>query len=173
MEVPSGRIKQEIKQGKPFGSHARAAAVSLVRTVDMLKGFIGDVLSAGGITLQQYNVLRILRGAGEAGLPTLEIRERLLERSAGITKLMDRLERKGLVRRERGTDDRRQIRCHITPEALSLLSSLEAPVAAAEEAALGLGPEDLASLLGILDRIRMRVGEQIAAELTDSVAEAE
>ena len=162
MDSSSGRIRREIRQGKPFRSQTLAAVLSLVRTVDDLKGLADKVVRSHGITIQQFNVLRILRGAGEDGLPTLEIRERMVERSPGITGLVDRLEDKGLVTRERGIDDRRQVHCRFTAEAIALLSSLDGPMAAVEDAAMAkLEPDELAQLIGMLDRIRMGVEEQV------------
>ncbi len=162
MDSSSGRIQREIKQGKPFRSQTLAVVLSMVRTVDDLKGLADKVVRSPGITIQQFNVLRILRGAGEDGLPTLEIRKRMVERSPGITGLVDRLEHKGLVTRERGVDDRRQVHCRITTEAIALLSSLDGPLAAVEDAAMAeLEPEELAQLIGMLDRIRKGVNEQV------------
>ncbi|MFQ5550516.1 MAG: MarR family winged helix-turn-helix transcriptional regulator [Gemmatimonadales bacterium] len=162
MNSSSGSIHREIRQGKPFRSQALAVVLSMVRTVDDLKGLADKVVRSHGITIQQFNVLRILQGAGEDGLPTLEIRERMVERSPGITGLVDRLEDKGLVTRERGIEDRRQVHCRITTDAIALLSSLDGPMAAVEDAAMvKLKPDELAQLLGMLDRIRMGVEEQV------------
>ena len=108
-----------------------------------------------GITLQQYNVLRILRGAGDEGLPTLEIAHRMIEQSPGITRLMDRLEAKGLVRRQRSATDRRQVRCWITPTGLALLEQLDASVNQADEALLGaLASDEVDRLILLLDAVR-------------------
>lgn len=162
MDSSSGRIQSEIRQGKPFRSQALAVVLSMVRTVDDLKGLADKVVRSHGITIQQFNVLRILQGAGDNGLPTLEIRERMVERSPGITGLVDRLVDKGLVTRERGIDDRRQVHCRITTEAIALLSSLDGPMAAVEDAAMvKLELDELAQLIGMLDRIRMGVEEQV------------
>ena len=90
------------------------------------------------ITLQQYNVLRILRGAGDEGLPTLDIAERMIEHAPGVTRLIDRLEAKGLVRRQRPADDRRQVLCVATAAALALLEQLDAPMDRADREALGM-----------------------------------
>ncbi|HEY0370757.1 MAG TPA: MarR family transcriptional regulator, partial [Thermoanaerobaculia bacterium] len=92
---------------------------------------------------------------GEGGLPTLEIAERMIEQTPGITRLLDRLEGKALVRRERCPTDRRQVTCRITAEGLSLLQRLDAPVADAERVALsGLTPPQLQQLIELLDRTR-------------------
>jgi DNA-binding MarR family transcriptional regulator len=126
-----------------------------MRTSDLIRRAVSAVVDGQGITLQQYNVLRILRGAGEGGLPTLEIAERMIEQTPGITRLLDRLEGKALVRRERCPTDRRQVTCRITAEGLSLLQRLDAPVADAERVALsGLTPPQLQQLIELLDRTR-------------------
>ena len=130
-------------------------AVSLMRTSDLIRRAVAGVVDGQGITLQQYNVLRILRGAGERGLPTLEIAERMIEQTPGITRLLDRLEAKALVLRERCPTDRRQVTCRITKGGLALLASLDGPVAEAERVALSaLTPNQLQRLVSLLDRTR-------------------
>jgi DNA-binding MarR family transcriptional regulator len=151
----SSSIARELKQRKPFPSKTEEGAVTLLRTADVIRRFIGTVVEPHGITIQQYNVLRILRGAGERGLPTLEIAERMIESTPGITRLIDRLEMKQLVSRERCITDRRQVFCRITPPGLSLLSALDVPMVEAADTALGvLKKTELASLIDLLDRIR-------------------
>src|SRR3954466_7364516 len=101
--MPPTHIAQEIKQTRPFRTQREEASVALLRTADLLRRMIGTVVEPRGITAQQYNVLRILRGAGDDGLPTLDIAERMIEQTPGITRLMDRLEAKKLVVRKRCT----------------------------------------------------------------------
>ena len=107
-----------------------------------------------GVTGQQYNVLRILRGAHPEALPTLEIAERMLEATPGITRLLDRLEGKGLVERERHARDRRQVLCSLTPAGRELLEEMRGPVDAANASALALlsagEREELTRLLGTI-----------------------
>lgn len=154
-------IVQELKQTKPFPSKAQEAAVALLRTADVLRRLAGAVVEANGITAQQYNVLRILRGAGERGLPTLEIVERMIESTPGITRLIDRLESKKLVARERCINDRRQVFCRITAGGLSLLAALDAPMLQATDTALGvLKKTELTSLIDLLDRTREHSNQQ-------------
>lgn len=151
----ASRIQDEIKQTRPFASRGQEAMVALLRTADVVRRNLSAVVEASGITLQQYNVLRILRGAGPDGLPTLEIGSRLLEQAPGTTRLVDRLVEKGLVGR-RGGRDRRQVFCAITREGLSLLDRLDAPVLAADgllEAA-GMTPRSLSHLVELLDAVR-------------------
>src|SRR5881275_3603411 len=106
-------ILKELKQTRPFVSPAQEATVALLRTADVVNRLVDLVIEREGITGQQYNVLRILRGAGEQGLPTLDIAERMIEETPGITRLIDRLEAKKLVTRERCNVDRRRVYCRI------------------------------------------------------------
>jgi len=99
-------------------------------------------------------VLRILRGAGENGLPTLEIAERMIEEAPGITRLIDRLEGKKLVKRERCKKDRRRVWCQITKDGLALLEKLDTPVREAERALGSLSSTELTQLVALLDRAR-------------------
>jgi DNA-binding MarR family transcriptional regulator len=148
-------IQREIKQNRPFASATQEAAIALMRTADLVRRLLGKVVEQSDITLQQYNVLRILRGAGEAGLPTLEIAERMIEQTPGITRLIDRLESKQLVLRIRCETDRRQVFCHITADGLSLLAKLDQPIRDVEEASLGtLTERQLEQLLSLLDKTR-------------------
>jgi DNA-binding MarR family transcriptional regulator len=150
-----GTIRAEIKQGRPFAGPAEEFVVTLLRTADHVRGALSTVVEPRGATLQQYNVLRILRGAGTAGLPTLEIAARMIETSPGITRLLDRLEAKGLVRRERCPEDHRQVLCRTTAAALELLSALDAPMAAAAAQATGsLDARRMKQLVRLLDKVR-------------------
>ncbi|HSJ15547.1 MAG TPA: MarR family transcriptional regulator [Longimicrobiales bacterium] len=116
---------------------------------------LAGVVEPHGVTLQQYNVLRILRGAHPQPLPTLEIGERLIEQMPGITRLLDRLEEKGLVRRERSADDRRLVHGSITEAGLSLLEEMDGRVDQAdEEAVSGLTAEQAQMLVALLECVR-------------------
>ena len=129
--------------------------MALFRTADMLRGRMSALTEQEAITLQQYNVLRILRGAGKEGLPTLEIAERMIERAPGITRLMDRLEARRLVARERCPTDRRQVTCRITGDGLAVLERLDDPVAATDVWFTSvLTRRDLRQLIALLDRLR-------------------
>ena len=109
-------------------SRQQDTVVSILRTADYLDRFFSPVFDQHGITSQQFNVLRILRGAGLGGLPTLDIAKSMIERAPGITRLLDRLEKKKLVRRERPSDNRRQVLCYITKPGLDLLQHLDTPL---------------------------------------------
>jgi DNA-binding MarR family transcriptional regulator len=130
-----------VTKASPRGS-AKAEVLDLLRTVDVVRRFLAGVVEPEDITLQQFNVLRILRGAENArppiGLPTLEIAERMVERAPGITRLLDRLEAKALVVRKRCPEDRRQVLCRITAAGLTLLARLDRPMARADAACLGM-----------------------------------
>lgn len=150
-------LQAELKQRKPFRSSAQELSVGLLRTADVLRRVLTEQVRAGGITLQQYNVLRILRGAGGAGLPTLEISDRMIERAPGVTRLLDRLEKKGFAERRRSSPDRRQILCFITEGGLRLLAKLDGPVTSAEETfAQSLGKTTVRRVNRALETLRRR-----------------
>jgi DNA-binding MarR family transcriptional regulator len=153
--VSNSTLLRELRQSKPFPSNREEAFVGLLRTADVLRWRVSEVLEPEGITLAQFNVLRILRGAKETGLPTLEIGARLVEQSPGITRLVDRLEIAGLVRRERPRADRRQVLCHIEKKGLALLARLDTTVPQASEVLFaGLSSVDIDQLVASLDAIR-------------------
>ncbi|HEX8694277.1 MAG TPA: MarR family transcriptional regulator [Longimicrobium sp.] len=155
MNETTSAVQREIRQTRPFHSRAQEATIAILRTADVLRRRLGAVIEPHGITLQQFNVLRILRGAQGKPMPTLEIGGRLIEQTPGITRLLDRLEEKELVRRARCTEDRRQVHCFITPAGLELLDHLEAPMAEGDDLpGRVLGDEELARLIDYLDRIR-------------------
>ena len=148
-------LQKEIRPSKPFRSRGQEVVVALIRTADLVRRVVGRVLEPYDITVQQYNVLRILRGAGEQGLPTLEIGERMVEHAPGVTRLLDRLEVKGLVRRQRCPEDRRQVLCWLTSAGTELVERLDEPVDSADaEAVAMLSPDEQERLLRLLDTIR-------------------
>src|SRR5213075_1010020 len=100
MRRSTSAIERELKQARPFRTRGQEAAVGLMRTADLVHRLLEQALEPSGVTAQQYNVLRILRGARPESLPTLEIAERMIERTPGITRLLDRLEAKKLLRRD-------------------------------------------------------------------------
>lgn len=129
--------------------------MAIARAGAALTRRFSDIVEPHGLTLQQYNVLQILRGAHPTPLPTLEIGERLLERTPGITRLLDRLEEKGLVRRQRSPDDRRLVLCRVTAKGLHLLASLEDEMDYADDTAVqALDERELSTLLWLLERVR-------------------
>lgn len=167
-DEPMSGVRAEIGQRRPFHSLGAEVAVSILRTAAVIERDFARVVSPSGITVQQYNVLRILRGAGEEGLPTLVIRDRMIHEAPGITRLIDKLEQAGLARRERCSPDRRQVFCRITPGGLALLKALEDDMAAADDAAVAmLSADEQRHLLHLLDAVRAghaREARRIAIE---------
>lgn len=152
-------IREEIQQSKPFRTRSQEAYLALLRTADDARRFATNVMEPADVTLQQYNVLRILRGAGEQGLPTLAVAERMVERTPGVTRLIDRMEKKGWVIRVRCTEDRRRVWCRITQSGLELLSSLDTPMNAVDDSLSGaLDESEILELIGYLDRLRAYFG---------------
>jgi len=157
----TSRIQSEIKQKRPFGSKEQEAAIALLRTADVVRRRIAEVIQPHGVTPQQYNVLRILAGAGAAGMPTLEIAARMIERAPGITRLLDRLEAKRMIRRERCPTDRREVTCRISEPGLQLLKRMEETVNRADHAAIkNLATRELEQLIALLDGVRREVGRE-------------
>ena len=149
------KLTQEIRQKKPFPSIQEEAILSIVRTADLLVMPMNEVLRPANLSQSQYNVLRILRGAGADGLPCGEISERMVRRDPDLTRLLDRLETRGLVARARGTADRRVVMASITPDGLALLASLDEPVQSSVKKCLRhVSSERLKDLVAILDEIR-------------------
>ena len=143
------------KPQQNFRSREQQAVVGLLRTADAIKRSLAQVIEPHGITPQQYNVLRILRGAAPEGLPTLTIGERMVEQTPGVTRLIDRLERKGLVARTPCPKDRRRVFCQITPKGLDLLEELDEPVNRWDAQTVSiLPPSEVDSLIKLLDRVR-------------------
>ena len=149
------QLQRELKQRKPFQSVAQEALLGLMRTTDMVRRQVAAVIEPHGITLQQYNVLRILRGGGTDGVPTLDIADRMMEQTPGITRLLDRLEAKGFVKRQRCLKDRRQHLCWITPKSAALLAKLDSPmVEFGAHLMRGMKHEQRIALVRLLDALR-------------------
>ena len=154
------RLETDIKQTKPFTSAHQEAALSILHTADALRRHYTQVIAPFGVTGQQYNVLRIVRGAGEAGIPSLEIAERMIERSPGMTRLLDRLEEKDLVTRTRSSRDRRVVFCTLTPQGAALLKKMDPHVKEGEQRALAsLETSRLRELTRLLGDVRSSLGE--------------
>src|SRR5216684_4999434 len=150
-----GAVQHAIRQRRPFESVAHEAIVALMRTTDLVRRQIAALVEPYGITVQQFNVLRILRGAGDDGLPTLEVAERMIEQTPGVTRLLDRMEAKELVRRQRCPKDRRQHLCWITARGLAVLQKIDAvSQRAADDVLKGLRTKDRETFVRLLDAIR-------------------
>jgi DNA-binding MarR family transcriptional regulator len=116
------------KSSRPAVSLESRIFVGILQAADTLGQEAEQLLKAAGLTGAQYNVLRILRGAEPEGLPCRGIGDRMISHDPDMTRLLDRMEKRGLITRERQTDDRRVVKTRITPNALSLLKTLDRPV---------------------------------------------
>jgi DNA-binding MarR family transcriptional regulator len=138
-------------RGRHFDSREQEAFLNLWRTYDRLRALEDELFGRHGLTAQQYNVLRLLRGEHPGTLPTLALAGRLVSRAPDITRMLDKLERRGLVARERPADNRRVVRVGLTDAGLALLRTLDGPVRACHARQLGhLPPADLERLVALL-----------------------
>lgn len=157
--MSGGRLQRELKKRRPFASPEQEATLNIARTADRFGICFARLFREFGLTPSQYNVLRILRGEGQP-LPILEIADRLIAAVPGITGLIDRLERMGLVVRERSTEDRRVVFVTITPRGLDLLAKLDGPVGALHERLIGhLSRAELRELSRLLEKARQPLDE--------------
>ena len=148
-------LRRELRQGKPFASLEEMVFLSLLRTGDALLEGETALLRAPGLSFAQYNVLRILRGAGTDGLACGEIAGRMVNRDPDITRLLDRLESRGLVSRTRDADDRRVVLARIRAEGLAVLQQLDAPIVHLHREQLAhMSRKQLRALAGLLEVAR-------------------
>jgi DNA-binding MarR family transcriptional regulator len=148
------RSKNKLRRA---GCPEEAAFLELLRTTDMLSRGLFEVLKSKDLSATQYNVLRILRGAPE-GLACGEIASRMITRDPDITRLLDRLEKRGLIARWREIEDRRMVMARITPQGAKLLSQLDEPVQATHRKQMGhLGREGLRALTELLQESRKQL----------------
>ena len=148
-------LQAEIAQRRPFHSIKAEVTVGILRTAALIERHFAQVVASTGVTVQQYNVLRILRGAGPEGLPTLVIRDRMIHAAPGITRLLDKLEKAELARRERASPDRRQVFCYITPKGLEILAQLDEEMRRADDMAVGtLDDAQQRQLIKLLEGVR-------------------
>jgi DNA-binding MarR family transcriptional regulator len=148
-------LRAELRQTKPFASLEHEATLSIARTAAILEHGVAEALRGHGITPTQYNVLRILRGAGPGGLCRNEVGERLLRAVPDVTRLLDRLTDLHLIGRQRSDEDRRLVRTHITPKGLALLAELDAPIRAFHRKRLeGVSRQKLQALVTTLAEVR-------------------
>ena len=149
----SRSLRDEIKQTKPFPSPREEAYLNLQRTAALLDQQLSQFFKPWDLTPTQYNVLRILRGADPEGLPCREVGNRMVTPVPDVTRLLDRLETKGWVSRERDEIDRRVVRATITAEGTSLLAEIDDPITKEMEEILGHMEE---GSLGELNRLLVR-----------------
>ncbi len=152
-------IQAEIQQTKPFSNLEDEALVALELTADRLQWRFSEMLKPHGLSPTQYNALRILRGAKDEGRSCSEIAERMVNRDPDITRLVDRLEHRGLVVRSREGRDRRVITTRITRAGLELLEALDRPVEEFNRSMLShLGEPQLRGLIKLLEAAREHSG---------------
>jgi DNA-binding MarR family transcriptional regulator len=150
-----GRLKAEIKQTKPFASLELEALLNLERTADLMMRKATEVLKTVDLSPTQYNVLRILKGAGPDGLACREIGERMVTKDPDITRLLDRMEERGLVMRARDSKDRRVVTSRITAKGAKLAEEMEQPLLKLHAQMIGhLGEKKLQTLVDLLELVR-------------------
>jgi DNA-binding MarR family transcriptional regulator len=149
------KLQKELKQTKPFRSLEEEVILNVARTAEYLASAIAAVFKAMNLTATQYNVLRILRGAGSEGLSCSEIGERMVTKESDVTRLLDRIESRGLISRERPASNRRIVIARITEEGLQVLEELDKPVDEINRRLVGhLGKEQLKVVNELLEAIR-------------------
>src|SRR5215212_3573439 len=149
------RLQAEIGQRAPFRSVRQEATVALLRTASVVSRANARVLEPYELSLAQYNALRIIRGAGTGGIPTLAVRERMIEEGTTITRLVDKLEEAGFIRRERSLPDRRQVLCFATDKGRRLLDEVNPLIDDLDEVVMqALDESRLGQLIATLDEIR-------------------
>jgi DNA-binding MarR family transcriptional regulator len=143
----------------PVGGCEEDVYLSMLRTVERLSRGVAETLAGADLTPTQYNALRILRGAGDAGASCTEVGERMVTKDSDVTRLLDRLEARGLISRGREAADRRRVVTRITDEGLRVLEGLDGPVAETHRSQLGhLGEKQLATLGRLLQATRDESG---------------
>jgi DNA-binding MarR family transcriptional regulator len=155
--VKSTLLQRELKKQRPFDSLEQEATLNILRTNDQLQNRLGRFFREYGLTSSQYNVLRILRGAGKP-LPSQEIANRTIQVVPAMTGLIDRLQKQGLVQRKRCQDDRRVVFIELTDKARKLLHRMDEPLAAVHKQLMGrLAPAELRELSRLLEKSRSQL----------------
>ena len=134
--MPRRTLEHDTKKKHPFDLPEQAVVLNVLRSNELFQHRFGQLFREHGLTQPQYNVLRILRGSAPEALPTLEIAARMIEKTPGASRLLDRLEVEGLVHRERCPEDRRRVLCSLTDRALEILEELDEPIAHADRECL-------------------------------------
>ena len=152
------QLKSEIRKSAPFSSAREEVSLNILRTAALLEHAVAERLRPHGLTPTQYNVLRILRGAGKNGLCRNEVRERMLNPVPDATRLLDRLEESGFVVRDRNAEDRRLVTSRITRSGMDLLAQLDEPVGRMHDEWLGhMSETELRRLADLLEAARDRL----------------
>ena len=151
----AGKILDELQQTKPFQYVEEEAFLNIHRTADVLMQSLVAVLRPSGLSPTQYNVLRILRGAGPSGVTCKDIGMRMITPDPDITRLLDRLEKRSLLTRNRAKEDRRFVAIQITREGLALLASLDEPIRDLQlDLFRHMGEDRVRSLVDLLETVR-------------------
>ena len=151
----TGKILAEIRQTKPFPHLEEEAFLNVQRTANVLEQGVTELLRGHDLTHTQYNVLRILRGAGQKGLTAGDVACRMITRDPDVTRLLDRLEKRALVERWRCTEDRRVVWTRITQPGLETIAPLDGPMEELQLRLLGhLGRDRLVALIELLEAAR-------------------
>ena len=148
-------LQKEIKQRKPFASLEQEVVLNVMRTAGALRQGTTELLKPYDLSAPQYNVLRILRGAGDEGLPCSEVGDRLVSRDPDVTRLLDRLEKRGLIERGRSEADRRVVTATITKNGTELVNELDTPVTEMHASQLGhMKKKEMKKLVNLLEKVR-------------------
>ena len=158
--MSKSRLQDELKKKRPFELAEQEAILNILRTSDQFQNRLGRLLREYDLTQSQYNVLRILRGEGKP-MPCLEIGDRMIQVVPAMTGLLDRLEKQGLVQRERCTEDRRVVHVELTEVARGLLERMDNPVMELHKQLIGhLTQAELKELSRLLEKARASVQSQ-------------
>jgi DNA-binding MarR family transcriptional regulator len=147
-------LARDIKQTRNFPSVEGEAGLNILRTAEMLYEKLNAALKPRDLTFTQYNVLRILRGAGATGVTCSQLAERMIVRDPDVTRLLDRLEKRGYVERRRSEQDRRMLIVTISAAGLEHLHAADGPIVKAMTSTMEKpGKEKLLQLIGVLEMI--------------------
>jgi DNA-binding MarR family transcriptional regulator len=153
----TSKLQDELKQTKPWSCLEEEALLNIARTSAVVEHTLGQVLKRFAITSTQYNILRILRGAGRAGLCRNEVGERLVRSVPDVTRLLDRMEEMELIDRTRDGSDRRFVTTRITAKGLALVDELDAPLQEFQRDILAhMDEHQLRTLIALLETVRAR-----------------
>jgi DNA-binding MarR family transcriptional regulator len=151
----AGRILEELQQTRPFLYVEEEAFLNVQRTADVLMQQLLSVLRSHGLSPTQYNVLRILRGAGPSGMTCKDVGSRMITPDPDITRLLDRLEKRNLLTRNRAREDRRFVTIQITVEGLETLNQLDGPIRQMQlDIFRNLGEDRVRQMVDMLETVR-------------------
>ena len=163
-------VGEEIHQTKPFASLEEELLVSLLRTTDVLQERFEQMIRPFNISMTQYNVLRILRGAEPSGRTCGEIGERMIAREPDVTRLLERMEKAGLIHRTRDHSDRRVVVTRITSSGLKLLDEMDPKLREIDGLLKPMGERKIETTLKLLDEVREHV-RQKSHETNEAIAQ--